>query len=458
MEASKSDDPYLQELHEKFLGIKINRPIAHRRAMHLLSQVFFSYSNFSEIDSRNVLSPQDSRNLFLSANSILNHTEGTTYKDISNKVTAIKILHNSIKFSNDLINNEDVRNIFYYYINFYKELKHSAKYEYFNSIVTDKTNLNIDKIIELLESLYLRKGKSAFNFLQESFSLNINNTFSAWESRIPKVNIPYCYPLLQTFPLIENNKEFHPVCSFEFMILSVCKKMYHTLRAVNKGKDFGTEFGYAVEKVIVRELTNSFTNNNCKIINNLLLNLHNRKIQLADFGVLMDNNIFLFEIKSGMLRVEEKYEDDIEKFENGIKKRYVDNEGVNQQVKRIIDLDTYYYKFCELNKLDSNIRYKVIPIIIFLDDDLTVTGFNKYLGDKFLEINEKCNLDLKNISCSKNNSTITLIELKSCIESINNSSKVLQSLWEYNQNFDKSFISYFTYSYYVYEDFLKRIN
>ncbi|MBN8570096.1 MAG: hypothetical protein J0M18_10725 [Ignavibacteria bacterium] len=457
-EASKSDDPFLHELHEKFLEIKINRPIVHRRSMHLLSQVFFSYNKFSKIDSRVVLCPQDSRNLFLCANSILNQTEGTTYKDISNKVTPIKILHNSIKFSNDLINNQDVRNIFYYYINFYKELKHSVKYEYFNSIVTNKTNLNIDKIIELLESLFLMKGKSAFNFLQESFTININDTFLAWENRVPKVDIPYCYPLLQTFPLIENNSKFHPVCSFEFMILSVCKKIYHTLRGINKGKDFGTEFGYAVEKVIIKDLTKSFGTSNCKIIDNLLIDLHDRRIQLGDFGILKDNNIFLFEIKSGMLRVEEKYENNIEKFENAISKRYIEKEGVNQQVKRILDLDSHYYNFCAINKLDSNLKYQVIPIIIFLDDDLMVTGFNRYIGDKFIEISEKCNSDFKNITCAKNNSAITLIELRSCIESVDNPSKILESLWEYNHNFDRSYISYFTFSYYFYEDYLKRIN
>lgn len=448
-EISVSPDPLLKDLHARYLDITISRPIIHRRAVHLLSQVFFSCNTFSQGDVKEVLSYEDSRNVILCANSILNHSESTSSQYDDGEITPIKILHNSIKFSNDMINSEDIRNIFYFYIKFYKGLKKSSQYENFNKFVNEKLSINIEQIIDLLESIYLRKKSSTFEHLEKNFKIDIQDTYKIWENRIPKIEIPFAYNVIQTYPLIGSKDKNYQVCSFEFIILALCQKVYHLLRGINRGQTFGTDFGHIVEDVVIDELSYYLTDNKkCIKIENLKVPTSDGDIQIADFGVIMDDNIFLFEIKSGMLRLDEKYEKDLQKFQEAIDKRYVNKEGVTQQLKRLNDLNRHYHKFCLQNNLNSSLKYSIVPILIFLDNDLTVSGFNKYLGDKFIEKKEQTILEMENINFSRNNSSITLLEFKACADYLKNSPKILESIWEYNSNFDKSFISYFPYLYY----------
>lgn len=99
----------LLKIHKKYLGIDNVNNIIHRRAIHLLSQIFYSFDNYSWCDSSTALSVIDTFRVFLFSNTILDIVEGQDF------TSDLKIFYNSYKSSSDYINNFDLHNIFFLY-------------------------------------------------------------------------------------------------------------------------------------------------------------------------------------------------------------------------------------------------------------------------------------------------------------------------------------------------------
>lgn len=448
----------LKVVHMKYFK-RDDKNIIHRRSVHLLAQVFFSFNNFSE-ENNNELTYVDVSILFLLANQILDITEGSDYS------SDLRVLFNSYKFSNDLVNDHDVLCSFYFYAKFYKELTNSPNRDEFNKLLKEKLNITIIKYSQILEDRSSNKKTISKKFLKKLFTLNINLTFTKWQKREPIINIPFEYRMLETFPLIYYKKpllKFFPllffktetycVCDPHFMMNSIAKKIYNTLSTIK----FRSEFGIVAEKVIREYMEGNLVNSNCKFINLERKDLNGKKeYEYGDFGILIENMLFLFEIKAGILGLEKKYESNIDEFQKNFNSRYVDKKGVRQQIKILKEIDKNFELFCSTANINLNKKYQIIPVLLFLDDEFIAAGLNKYVGNEFRRILPEYEIKGKNIFLPENNSSLTLNELKLAIDRLKSPEKVLETIFKYNNNFHNRKISLLCYEEFLTEYYFKQ--
>jgi len=442
----------LIKIHEHYLGEKTDNVI-HRRAIHLLSQIFFSCTNFSKFDYAYKISHEDTYNLFLFANTILNGVEG--YKKLSEDEipSSIQFFHTAYRFSNDLITNQDVRILFLFYHRFYEKLRTTKSKNQYDIIIKNTVGINLEIYSDILNQLYNRKKKIAYNFVIKNFSVLFEDTNKKWLTRKPKIKIPFEYRFLQTNSIVIY--EFRPywMCSIPFIFAAMAKKPYHIFRG-SGNLNFGNDFGNSVENTFCEFFDEKLLNRNCLKISELKI----RNVELADYGILYKNNLLLFEIKSSMLSLKEKYEQNLGKFQNAIDDKYVNSSGVTQQLKRIKNLDEYYELFCKKNNLSNSIPYNIIPIILFLDEEFIALGVNKYFGERFISKRSELEYEFKKINCHKNNTALTFNELYSSIEELQNPEDVLKSIILYNINFNNINISMFPYENYLQKEYNKQKN
>lgn len=432
----------LLKIHKKYLGLDNVNYIIHRRAIHLLSQIFYSFDNYSRCDTSTSLSAIDTFQVFLFSNTILDIVEGQDF------TSDLKIFYNSYKSSSDYINNFDLHNVFYFYIQFYKELKKSENYNSFNNIVLKEAKVSIDEFATQLEIMYLRKGTFNLEILKDNFEINCEDTLRYWNMRNPKTPIPFEYKVLSEKPFVKFQGNSYILLSQYFILLALAKKIYFVLRGLDAQK-FGNEFGKIVEAVLTQYLRNSLENKICREINLK----YDKNKEYADFGVVMDEIVFLFEIKSGMLSLAEKYEPDIEKFKERFDNKFVNKKGVVQQLNRLKEIHEDYKKFRKVTGLDENVKYRIIPILLFLDEEFFCTGFNQYIRSQFMDKKTELKIEIQNIRCARYNSSIVLSELKSSIDYLKEPQKILYSIYFYTIFFDVKDIGYHPYEFFTQEYF-----
>jgi len=446
----------LKIINFEYFKKKYPHTIIHRRAIHLLGQAFFSCNNFSSINKNLHVSISDIREIFLLANEILHTVEGSDYD------SDLKVLFNTYKFSNDLVIDKDIRYNCFFYSQFYKELKGSKHYDKFNEKFKSTFNFSIEKYAQILKNLYSTRKYSLKKIYKKYFSVNINLTYEKWHERKPMIEIPFEYRVLQKFPFIFAKTpvfDFFPfifyktktysLCAPHFIMNSIIKKVYTNL----SNSRFREEFGNSVEEVIKRFIQENLINNNCQQINLERKNKKGeREYEYGDFGILISNVIFLFEIKAGILGLEKKYEKDINEFQNNFNLRYVEERGVRQQIKKIRDIDSNFKLFCDTTGLNAKLKYQIIPVLLFLDDEFLAHGLNKYLGSEFKRIISEYNIKGNHIVIPKNNSSFTINELKYSKDKLTSPEDVLNSICVYNQLFHKRGIPEFSY-----EEFLDEV-
>ena len=431
------DETALAYVHTRYLRMGGVINIIHRRATHLLSQMFYSYHDFSESDSSSIVRTADTLNLYLYANTILSIAEREDYS------SDLKVFFNSYKYSNDYIDNFDLQNIFYFYSKFYRKLESSMHFEAFNTAVIEEVNVSLKDFTNSLEAMYMRTGNFDKSIMKENFEIDFDDTYLYWSNRIPKIPIPFEYKLLMEKPIIKSGDEQFIVCSQYFITLAIAKKIYFILRKIDAQK-FGNEFGKIVEEVISEYLGQALSNETCKTIN---LKYDDNK-EYGDFGIVMDKLVFLFEIKSGTLSLAEKYEQDLDKFKVGFDNKFV-NKGVIQQLKILKEINDDYAKFCLVTGLDESVNYRFIPILLFLDEEFFCNGFNQYLRSRYVETMIEHQYFFPNIISARVNSSLILNELKSAIEYHKDPQKILYSIYFYAAFYNIKDITYKPYEFFV---------
>lgn len=327
-------------------------------------------------------------------------------------------------------------------------MKKSENYDSFNDIVLKEAKVSIDEFATQLEIMYLKKGTFNLEILKDNFEINCEDTLRYWNTRNPKTPIPFDYKVLSEKPFVKFQGNSYILLSQYFILLALAKKIYFILRGLDAQK-FGNEFGRIVEDVLTQYLRNSLENDKFRGLNLKF----NKNKEYADFGIVMDDTVFLFEIKSGMLSLREKYEQEIEKFKEGFDNRFVNKKGIVQQLNRLKEIDNNYGKFCTVTGLDENVKYRIIPILLFLDEEFFCPGFNKYLRKRFIEKKTDLNIEFKNIRCARSNSSIIFNELKSSIDYLKEPEKILYSIYFYTVFFDAKEIAYQPYEFFFQEYF-----
>lgn len=438
----------LQPLQYKYLQLETELNIIHKRALLLLSQIFFSFDAFSNNKNLKV-TVQEARDLFLCANEILNLSESSKDRN-----SDIKLFYNFHKFAIDLISVSDINCFSNFYPKIYNLLKISDNFYDYNKSVEEVLGTGIENYTSEVIKMMNNAGKVGYKIVKENFSIPFSKTYLEWTKRTPQLQIPYEYKFLQTFPVVLLDNETFPICTIDLLFIAMIKKIYFILRG-RYPSQFGKDWGKIVENEISNYFREKIVGKEIREIQNLYISINGKEIELADFGIILNNTIFLIEVKSGMLSLNEKYSPSMDEFKKAIDKRYVEKEGINQELNRLQDLDNNFDFFCIQNNIDPSLKYNLIPIVIFLDDDLSCMGANKYFGNQFILKKEERKIKFEKFKCEVN-TIMTFVEFIQTIEEIKEPLKILNSLIEYNMEFFNDQVSYYPYTHFVSENILHR--
>ncbi len=417
---------------------KIIKPInnniwLHRRALSTLAQIFcsknYDYGNNLQYDVRGI----DVFDLFLSANDILELTEENQCNKIDDPVKDSLFI--SFKWIGELITATDIQASTYFFEKYYEKISRSELSSHYSAIFVRETGLEFSDYIELLNNFSQRRiSKNNFEQMSKLLSVNFQELSNKWDSRIPKLKIPFEHRFLETFPLINLNGNLY-VLGIHLLFTGLLRKAYHCLSGTNEGKNFRSLFGKQIVEPTIKEYLREL------LIDNITkeLNVSKDDFEYADFGVIHNKSILLFEIKSTLMGLNLRYESTTKMFFQEFDKRYASKKsGAGQQVERILDINKNFEDFCKLTGLSINQKYSVYNILLVFDDTLSAEWSNFYIRNKYETFFSKDHKTITKIHSPIRNSLLTLNELYTLNKELKSSQDRIQFLIEYNK-YDISF-------------------
>lgn len=420
---------------------KIIKPInnniwLHRRALSTLIQIFCSinhdYENNTKYDVRGI----DILDLFLSANDILELTEEKPFNKIGDPVKDSLFI--SFKWIGELITANDIQASTYFFEKYYEKISTSDLSSHYANIFVSETGLMFSDYIDLLNNLSQKKiSKKNFEQMSKLLSVNFQELSNKWDSRIPKLEIPFEYRFLESFPLIKFHDNLF-VLGIHLLFIGILRKAYHCLSGTNEGKNFRGLFGEKIVEPTIKEYLREL------LINNTTRELNVSKVdyEYADFGLIHNKSIFLFEIKSTLMGLNLRFESTPKKFFQEFDRRYASKKsGAGQQVERLLDINRDFEGFCKLTGLSVNQDYIVYNILLVFDDTLSAEGSNFYIRNKYEAFISRDHKAITKIHSPIRNSLLTFNELYILNKELKSSQDRIQLLIEYNK-YDLSFNSF----------------
>lgn len=430
----------IDKIQIELINLSIDKyKIIHERAYFVLFQFFYEIENYNEEDSSIIINQIDVLNLFLLVNHLLDKNE---YKSIEldNAEIPIELLMASFKMSTDFIDPKDIRIQNDLFIKFYEMIYTYNESKNYDKILIDKTGLSLKEFIEILhkfKNLEKQAFKNLFKKLEKSSALKYEKTHETWINRSPMLRIPFDYRFLEQYPLIKKEDDYY-ITSFSLLMRSIIMKPYHILSEETKNQrpSFRYFFTKNIAEPTIRKLILEIFQ--CPKIKEI--NVCSENNEYADFGILIEESIFLFEIKSVFMGLEIRYTDDKDKFKMEFEKRYILNDsGKHQQINQILKIENEFDKFIDLTGLDKNLKYKIFCIELVFDEVLKSIGFNPfniYIRDKF---NKEIKMDIdkfKNINPYHLNILITFNEMMFLNELLKDPYKkflVLKNFFSYDE-------------------------
>ncbi len=408
----------------------------HRRSLSTLVQIFCSRKH--KQDDINLYNVQgtDILELFLCSNDIIEASEEKLLPEINDPIE--RILFVSFKWIGDLLTATDIQASTNIFKKFYDVISSSESFSHYCSIFASNTGLKFSSYIELLDNFSKQKfSKYNFEQLSELLAVNFHDLSCKWDSRRPKLEIPFEYRFLETFPLIKLEENLY-VLGLHLLFIGLLRKGYHCLSGTNEGKNFRESFGSQIVeptiKEYLRELLIDNTTKELKVSKN--------NFEYADFGVILNKSILLFEIKSTLMGLNLRYESTPKKFFQEFDKRYASKEsGAGQQVEKILEINKDFESFCKLAELSINHKYEVYNILLVFDETLAAEGSNFYIRNKYEAFISKNYNTITKIHTQNRNSLLTFNDLYVLNKELKSSQDRIQFLIEYNK-YDLSFNSY----------------
>lgn len=425
-----------------WFGIEIKGFLIHNRAILLLYQLFFDKLNYNKTNDVATIDPNDVFLLFLFANQILSKTD---YKR-KGQVTEITsdVLMFGMKSYPGSITKYETRLMNSLFINLYKKLIETEKYPEYNKIIKKHLQFDINEFIEIFERFgSLQKFYKPYEIYNNFAVIDYDNINMIWNSRQPKIKIPYEYRFFEQFPFIKKENEYFPT-SMIMMFISLMRKIYHTLSYDEETKKTFREFWgkYVVEPVIIKYIQEIFESNETKVIT--VDFQRELGVEPADVILINKEDLFLIEIKSGYLGLEHRYNDNINVFKTEFDKKYIYNSsGKHQLINQLSILDKYYEKISSICNLDRKIKYKIFSASFVYDEALSFWGFKRYLGQEFNKIiNTEINKYINIIPFLYPN-LITFCELISLKERMKSKKKRIH-LYKQSFNYEDSLFDLFS--------------
>ena len=405
--------------------------LIHRLAVNVVFQYLFSTED-EEFGNRKDVLPNDIKLLFLCANQLTEFVENETL-DIAKSIGK-KLFFTSIKtilFSNT---KDDLQGGFMLFKKYYLKII-NLNMELYNSVIKDKYGFEISDYVKILELIEQRNYPKVFELFDKYAIVEFNKTYQYWEARQPKFAIPKELAFLQKYPLIKINDEYL-VTDIHNLLSSLFKNLYRTLLEYDN-ISFKGDFGkHIVEPTIIDLIKERFVDENVKA-----LKVGSKKIEYGDFGLLYDDSIFLFEIKSSLMNDASVFTDNYEAFMKIFNDKFVIKEGIRQQVKKIQLIDNNLEHFCSLSGIDPNIKYTIYPIMLSFDESLMSICCNWYLSMRFEVFRKLCKLHLHSIKLANCHSTITFNELYRMLYIEREPSERLKLLKMYSDDINKDPVS-----------------
>ncbi len=388
-----------KEIFQKGFPRKI---VLNRRAVLVITQFLFSIKKprFSIKDKP--INSKDTTFLFLIINEYLDLKETLKIRKSLKKqlfFSTFKTIHTSYGAA-------DIMIMHYFFEKFYQKITRLKQIDVYNKQLQKEIGYDHDSFNVFLNSLINGTiSKSQFQDLKNISSINYDDIDALWQNRTVKLEIPFEYNFLENFPLVNENGIFY-LYDHTNLFVSLIRKEFSVLANYNSA-DFRHEFGQDIaEPIIQEELTNMFQGEGVKIIK-----VSTKNYQYGDFGVCLDDKLLLFEIKSVYFKSEIRYSNNYEYFISSFNGKFVKKHGVEQQVRRVIDIDVNYEHFRQLTNLPDK-KYTIYPIILSFDDSVQSIGCNWYINNRYAIYKKLLIKKISHIKVSDTTCIISFNELK----------------------------------------------
>lgn len=377
------NNPQASKKLQNEFGIDINGFLIHTRSILVLFQVFYETKKFNEDYLQSQVDNNDIFLLFLYANQILTKTDSPFEKN-SNSVVTIGHLISTMRMYIGSIIPFEVGLIHEIFLNFYNTLIDTDKYSEYNEIIIKHTGISISRFIEILISFKKQKTPADIFRIYDKFAvLNYDKIYYQWENRNPKIKLPLDYRFIEQLPLIKKDNQYYAP-SMIMLFIGFIRKIYHVLSFDENSKQNFRGFWGAnvVEPVIKNLLMRTFENDEVKI------NLTNTQkiigVELSDAMIINNDDIYLIEIKSGYMALNNRYSDNPSEFKKNFEEKYVFNDSNKHQLINQLDIfHDNYDKIVDIFGLNKETNYKVFSVSLVFDEALSMMGFKRYLGKTF---------------------------------------------------------------------------
>jgi hypothetical protein len=209
---------------------------------------------------------------------------------------------------------------------------------------------------------------------------------------------------MKKFPLIKINNDLFPT-DFNNLI-DLTFRLIYTELFQSFPVDFKPKFGINIVEPVIKDLLrNIFVSDTIKEIK-----VATKSYEYGDLGLVNGTDIYLFEIKSTCLNYTTLYEDDNILFFKKLNDRFVLQEGIMQQVKKIERINSEPKRFYNLALLNSETKFNIHPILLVFDEALQAFCANWYLSSRFDILMRICKVSPLNIDLSRH-ITLTFNEL-----------------------------------------------
>jgi hypothetical protein len=408
--------------------------LIHNRAVLVLFQVFFETTDFDENNTEEKIRNDEEISLFLYANQILNKTDTAGLKGSEIRIEHLMVM---MKLYVGTINAYELNLTHDYFLEFYIKLLSSEKSTEYNEVLKKQTGLTIDDFISILKELKNSKLKDPFKLYEKIGLLEYDEIYEKWENRVPKIALPSDYRFFEQYPLIKKDDLYYGT-SVISLFSSIIRKPYHILSSDPESKNSFRGFWgkYIVEPTIKEYVKKIFSSNGIRVIDIDFQKLIG--FEISDLVIVHENDVYLLEIKSGYMGLEDRYTDDIDKFRTAFEKKYVySSTGKHQLLNQIDMFEKNFGKLSKLCELNENTRYRVFSGSIVFDEALSMLGFKRYLGNSFNKIMSPKVQSYKNFLPFLYSNLLTFAELISIGRRIKNIEKrihILKATFNYQDS------------------------
>lgn len=397
-----SNDPVkIKELQKKHLNIPVELEayIIHRQAVLVILQFIFSLPE-KDFSTKDKIAPRDIFLLFTIVNDYLGfHEHVKAFKSLRKK-----IFFTSVKSVHLMMNENDLHATIELFSKYYEKIIELRNNRY-EELIKNYLDEDLNSILRIFQKVKNLEYIEIFPFYDKFAVIEYDKIDTYWNNRNPSFNIPFEYNFFNQYPLVKKENDY--LVSDIFNLLNGLFVIVYEILIEDDREQFKGLFGKEIaEPVIVKFMEDVFT---CEEIR--FIKVGSRSREFADMGILLNNDIFLFEIKTSIFSRKMLYSTDYSKFIKAFNNKFVLSEGITQQIKRLSDIEENYTSFCELAGIVNSIEYKIHPILLAFDECLQSFCANWYLSTRFDNIRRARGFAPTNYSLTRNHITLTFNEI-----------------------------------------------